>query len=123
MSRKGNRGKGGGGGGGFGGGAPNMQALMKQAQKMQDDAQKVQEEMADKTVEVSAGGEMIKLTMNGKQEIVELSISSEIMEENDVEMLQDLIITAVNDASQKSKAMSEEAMSQVTGGMGGIPGL
>jgi hypothetical protein len=102
---------------------PGMQNVMKQAQKMQTEMAKVQEEMATKTIETTGGGGAIKLTMNGNQEIVSLTIDPEVLEGNDTEMLQDLILATVNDGVKKSKEMMEEAMNSVTGGMPMPPGM
>ena len=96
--------------------------LMKQAQKMQQQMVKVQEELAGKTVEASAGGGMIRVTANGKQEIVSILIEREVVDPEDVEMLQDLISAAVNEALKRSQEMASSEMSKITGGMS-IPGL
>ena len=96
--------------------------LMKQAQKMQQQMVKVQEELAGKTVEASAGGGMIRVTANGKQEIVSIIIEREVVDPEDVEMLQDLISAAVNEALKRSQEMASSEMSKITGGMS-IPGL
>ena len=96
--------------------------LMKQAQKMQQQMVKVQEELAGKTVEASAGGGMIRVTANGKQEIVSILIEPEVVDPEDVEMLQDLISAAVNEALKRSQEMASSEMSKITGGMS-IPGL
>jgi hypothetical protein len=100
----------------------NMGKMMKQAQQLQNKMAKLQEEMADKTVETSAGGGMVKVVANGRQEIVAISIEKEVVDPEDVEMLQDLIVAAVNDALSQSQQMVSEEMSKLTGGMN-IPGL
>lgn len=100
----------------------NMGKMMKQAQQLQNKMEKLQEEMADKTVEASAGGGMVKAVANGRQEIVSISIEKEVVDPDDVEMLQDLITAAVNDALSQSQKMVSEEMSKLTGGMN-IPGL
>lgn len=100
----------------------NMGNMMKQAQQLQDKMMKMQAQMADKTVEASAGGGMVKVVANGQQQIVSISIEKEVVDPEDVEMLQDLIQAAVNDALQKSQEMVSGAMSQLTGGMK-IPGM
>ncbi len=110
-------------GGGFGGGMGNMGNLMKQAQKMQKDMEKMQEELKDKTVEASAGGGAITVVATGKKEIKEISIKPEVVDPDDVEMLQDLILAAVNEALRKADEMSSDQMGKLTGGLGGIPGL
>ena len=96
--------------------------LMKQAQKMQQQMVKMQEELAGKTVEASAGGGMVRVTANGKQEIVSILIEPEVVDPEDVEMLQDLISAAVNEALKRSQEMVSAEMSKITGGMS-IPGL
>jgi DNA-binding YbaB/EbfC family protein len=106
-------------------GIPNMGQLMKQAQQMQAKIAKLQEEMGDMTVEASSGGGMVTVTANGKQEILAVSIEKEVVDPEDVEMLQDLIIAAVNDALTKAKQMVQEEMGKLTKGMNlpGLPGL
>jgi hypothetical protein len=100
----------------------NMGKMMKQAQQLQNKMAKLQEEMADKTVETSAGGGMVKVVANGRQEIVAISIEKEVVDPEDVEMLQDLIVAAVNDALSQSQQMVSEEMSKLTGGMN-LPGM
>lgn len=104
--------------GGFPGGGMNMQSLMKQAQKMQADMQKKQEEVASKEIVTSAGGEAVVVKATGDKVIKEIIIKKEVVDPEDVEMLQDLILTAVNEALNKADAMMQE-------GLGGfnIPGL
>ncbi len=100
----------------------NMGKMMKQAQQLQNKMEKLQEEMADKTVEASAGGGMVKAVANGRQQIVSISIEKEVVDPEDVEMLQDLIVAAVNDALSRSQQMVTEEMNKLTGGMN-IPGM
>jgi len=100
----------------------NMKQLMKQAQQMQNKMAKMQEEMALKTVEASAGGGMVKVVANGKQEVVSIRIEREVVDPEDVEMLQDLILAAVNEALAQSQKMVSSEMSKLTGGLN-IPGL
>ncbi|MBS3758051.1 MAG: YbaB/EbfC family nucleoid-associated protein [Desulfobacterales bacterium] len=100
----------------------NMGKMMKQAQQLQNKMEKLQEEMADKTIEASAGGGMVKAVANGRQQIVSISIEKEVVDPEDVEMLQDLIVAAVNDALSQSQQMVSEEMNKLTGGMN-IPGL
>ncbi|MBW2411587.1 MAG: YbaB/EbfC family nucleoid-associated protein [Deltaproteobacteria bacterium] len=100
----------------------NMASMMKQAQKLQAKMMKLQEEMAEKTVETAAGGGMVKVVANGRQQIVSLSIEKEVVDPDDVEMLQDLVLAAVNDALAKSQEMVTAEMSKLTGGMN-IPGI
>ncbi|MFO7667550.1 MAG: YbaB/EbfC family nucleoid-associated protein [Desulfobacterales bacterium] len=99
-----------------------MGNMMKQAQKLQAGMAKLQEELALRTVEATSGGGMIKVQANGKQQIVSIWIEKEVVDPNDVEMLQDLIIAAVNDALSKSQEMVSQEMSKLTGGIS-IPGL
>jgi len=100
----------------------NMNQMMKQAQKLQAKMVKMQEEVAEKTVEASSGGGMVKVIVNGKQNIVSLKIEKEAVDPEDIEMLEDLVIAAVNDGLNKSQEMVSKAMGQITGGMN-IPGL
>ncbi len=100
----------------------NMKNMMKQAQQLQNKMAKMQEEMAEKTIEASSGGGMIKVVANGKQEILSIHIEKEVVDPEDVEMLQDLILAAVNEALTQSQKMVSEEMSKLTGGMN-IPGL
>ena len=96
--------------------------MMKQAQQLPSKMVKLQEEMASKTVETTAGGGMIKVVVNGKQQLVSIQIEKEVVDPDDVEMLQDLILAAVNDGLIKSQEMVSEEMNKLTGGMN-IPGL
>lgn len=100
----------------------NMKNLMKQAQQLQNKMARMQEEMAEKTIEASAGGGMVKVVANGKQEVVSIHIEKEVVDPEDVEMLQDLILAAVNEALVQSQKMVSDEMSKLTGGMN-IPGL
>ena len=95
---------------------------MKQAQQLQTKMAKMQEEMAEKTIEASSGGGMVKVVANGKQEVVSIHIEKEVVDPEDVEMLQDLILAAVNEALVQSQKMVSDEMSKLTGGMK-IPGL
>ena len=106
-------------------GIPNMGQLMKQAQQMQARMAKIQEELGEKTVEASAGGGMVSVIANGRQEIVSVRIEPEVIDPDDQEMLQDLVIAAVNDALTKAKDMMNEEMGKLTKGLNlpGIPGL
>jgi len=99
-----------------------MGKMMKQAQKLQSKMLKLQEEIADKTVEATSGGGMIKVVANGSQQILSVQIEKEVVDPEDVEMLQDLILAAINDAIAKSQQMVSEEMSKLTGGMD-IPGM
>ncbi len=98
--------------------------MMKQLKKVQDKMNKIQEELATRTVEGSAGGSMVTAVVNGKQELVSLKIEKEVVDPDDIEMLQDLIVAAVNQGIKKSQDMMNEEMSKLTGGLGlNIPGL
>lgn len=107
-----------GGGGGMGG----FGNLMKQAQQMQQRIQKLQAEMADKTTDGSSGGGMVTVVVNGKQELLSIKINKEVVNPDDVEMLQDMVLEATNQALKKSSEMVSEAMSKVTGGLS-VPGM
>ena len=96
--------------------------MMKQAQQLQSKMLKLQEELAEKTVETSSGGGMVKVVASGKQQLVAIQIEQEVVDPDDVEMLQDLILAAVNDALTKAQEMVSGEMSKLTGGMN-IPGL
>ena len=105
--------------GGFGG--PNIQQLMKQAQKMQQQMEKAQEELDAKEYEATSGGGMVTCRINGKREIVSLSIKPEAVDPDDVEMLQDMIIAAVNEALRQGEEAREQTMSAMAPkGMGGM---
>ena len=99
-----------------------MGKMLKQAQKMQSNMMRIQEEMAEKTVEATAGGGMVKVVANGKQQIVSIDIEQEVVDPDDVDMLEDLILAAVNEAINKSQEMVSAEMSKLTGGLN-IPGL
>ena len=105
---------------GFPGGMPggmNMQSMMKQAQAMQQKMQKIQEELAEKEVTATAGGGAVTVTANGKKEISKFEIKPEAVDPDDVEMLEDLIVAAVNEAMRMADEMAQEDMAQVTGGL------
>jgi len=91
--------------------------ILQQAKKMQDQLVKLQAEMGDKTVEAQSGGGMVTCVVNGRQEVVSLKISPEVLEEKDNELLEDLIMAAVNEGLNRSREMVQEEMSKVTGGM------
>jgi len=99
-----------------------MGNMMKQAQKLQAKMLRLQDELAAKTVESTAGGGMVKVVANGKQQIVSIQIEKEVVDPEDVDMLQDLILAAVNDALAQSQEMVSTEMGKLTGGMS-IPGL
>ena len=104
------------------GGINNM---MKQAQKMQAKLAKMQEELADKTVEATAGGGMVSVVVNGKNEVIEIKIEKDVVNPEDIEMLEDLVLAAVNEGLRKSQEMQQQGMGQVTKGLNipGMPGL
>ncbi len=99
-----------------------MKNLMKQAQQMQTKLATLQNELATREVEASSGGGMVTVKVNGKQELLEVSINKECVDPDDVEMLEELVKTAVNQALKESQDMVSNAMSKVTGGLS-IPGL
>lgn len=100
----------------------NMGQLMKQAQQMQERLGKIQEEAASKTVEASAGGGMVKVTVNGAMQVTKIIIAPEVIKSEEAEMLQDLLVAATNEGLRKSKEMMAEEVKGLTGGMG-LPGL
>lgn len=108
---------------GFGGmpGGMNMNNLMKQAQKMQKQMETMQNELENRLLEVTAGGGAVKVVITGKKEIRELTISPDVVDPDDVEMLQDLVISAVNEAIRQADETNNQEMSKITGGMG-LPG-
>ncbi len=113
--------------GGFPGGMPgggNMNQLMKQAQKMQEDMQKAQQELESSEVEYSAGGGMVTCKMNGEHKLLSLTIDPDAVDPEDVEILQDMIVAAVNGANEELEKLTEEKMGRFNmGGMGGLGGF
>jgi DNA-binding YbaB/EbfC family protein len=99
-----------------------LDSIMKQAQKMQKQMVEIQEELANRTVEASVGGGVVTVVANGQQEILSITIDPEVVDPGDIEMLQDLILAAVNEAHRKSQELMTTEMSKLTGGMK-IPGL
>lgn len=99
----------------------SMQKMMKQMQKMQRDMAKLQAELAETNVEGTAGGGVVKVTVNGANEVVSVHLEPEVVDPEEIDMLQDLITAAANDAIQKANKMSEERMAQLTKGVK-IPG-
>ena len=110
--------------GGFRGGMPmggmNQMQMMKQAQKMQQDLLKMQQEMEEKQYEATAGGGVITAVVSGKRELVRVTIDPEAVDPDDVEMLEDLIISAVNEAIRQVEEMYNAEMGRMTGGLGGM---
>ena len=104
------------------GGAQNMNSMMKQVQKMQEDMAALQEELESKEYEVSAGGGMVSVKINGKREVLNIDIKPEIVDPDDIETLSDVIVAAVNEAIKKVDSTSETEMSKITGGIN-VPGL
>jgi DNA-binding YbaB/EbfC family protein len=106
-------------------GMPNMGQIMKQAQKFQSKMAKLQEELGEKTMEASAGGGMVSAVANGKQELISIKIDREVVDPEDIEMLEDLVLAAANDALVRAKEMMNEEMGKLTKGMNipGMPGL
>ncbi|MCA1032980.1 YbaB/EbfC family nucleoid-associated protein [Bacillus timonensis] len=104
------------------GGMGNMQKMMKQMQKMQKDMQKAQEDLSTKTIEGTAGGGMVTVVVNGNKEVVDVAIKPEVVDPDDIEMLQDLVLAATNDALKKMEELTNETMGQFTKGMN-LPGM
>jgi len=100
----------------------NMNNIMKQAKKIQERITKIQEEMEKKTVEASSGGGMVSVVINGKNELLSLKIEKEVVNPEDIDMLQDLIMAAVNEGMRKAQEMVSSEMAKVTGGFN-IPGM
>ena len=100
----------------------NMQGMMKKVQKMQAEMLKMQEELKTRTVETTVGGGALTIVANGKKEIESIKIKPEVLDPDDVEMLQDMIVSGVNEAMRKIDEMTEREMSKITGGMK-LPGM
>ena len=107
---------------GMGGGPSNMQSMLKQAQKMQEDMAAKQEELEAREYDISAGGGVVALRINGKREILSVKLSPEIVDPDDIETLEDLIVAAVNEGIKKVESVSGEEMQKITGSMS-IPGM
>lgn len=101
---------------GFGGGPSNMQGMIKQAQKMQEDMSKMQAELETTEYQATVGGGAVEITANGKKEVLSLKIKPEVVDPEDVEMLEDLIISAVNEVNSKIETDSDQKLSAITGG-------
>ena len=111
--------------GGFPGmGMPgNMNNLMKQAQRMQRQMEEAQKELEEKEVTATAGGGAVEVTVSGKHEVTKIKLSEEVVDPDDIEMLEDLIMAATNEACRKLDEESQSSMAKITGGMGGLGGL
>ena len=107
---------------GMGGCPSNMQAMLKQAQKMQEDMAAMQEELEQREYEVAAGGGVITVKINGKNEVLSVKIDPEAVDPDDVDTLEDLIVAAVNEAIKTVESASTQEMSKITGGMS-LPGM
>jgi DNA-binding YbaB/EbfC family protein len=109
------------------GGRRNVNKMMQQVQKMQEEMQRAQEELARETVTASAGGGAVKATVTGNLELVDLQIDPEVLDPGDVEMLQDMVLAAVNEALTSSQEMASKRLGGITGGLGdmglNMPGL
>ena len=107
--------------GGFpGGGMPgNMGNLMKQAQKMQRQMEEAQKELEEKEVTAAAGGGAVEVTVSGKKEITKVKLSEDVVDPDDIEMLEDLIMAATNEALRQMEEMAQSSMAKITGGLGG----
>ena len=109
--------------GGFPGGMPgNMNNLMKQAQRMQRQMEETTKELETKEYTATSGGGAVSVTVSGKKEVVSVKLSEEVVDPDDIEMLEDLIVAATNEAFRKKAADSSEAMAKLTGGLGGALG-
>lgn len=112
--------------GGMPGGFGDMQKLMKQAQKMQEDAAQLQEDLSNARIEAKAGGGMVTAVVNGHGHLVEIKINPVVVDPEDVEMLEDLIVTATKEATEKAQEAQKEQMESITGALGDLnlpPGL
>lgn len=118
-------GKGRGGNMGFGGGMnmKQIQQLQMKAMKMQKEMEEAQASLDEETVTASAGGGVVEVTVSGKKEVTAVKIDKEAVDPEDVEMLEDLVMAAVNEALRKMEELSQERMSKITGGIGGAGGL
>ena len=107
---------------GVGGGPSNMQAVLKQAQKMQEDMAAKQEELEAREYDISAGGGVVNVKINGKKEILSVKLSPEIVDPDDIETLEDLVVAAVNEAIKKVESTANSEMQSITGnvGLGGM---
>ena len=107
---------------GMGGGPGNMQGMIKQAQKMQEEMEAKQAELDEKEYEVQAGGGAVTVKINGKMEVLSIDMTPEVVDPDDIETLGDILVAAVNEAIKKVSETNNEAMSKITGGLN-VPGL
>jgi len=101
----------------------NIQKMMKEAQKMQERLAQAQQDLAAETVEASAGGGKVTVTVTGSGDITAVKISPDVVDPQDVEMLEDLVLSGVREAQEAARKLQAERMGKVTGGLGGLPGL
>ena len=107
---------------GMGGGPQNMNAMIKQAQKMQEDMEALQAELDEREYDISAGGGVVAVKINGKKEVLSIDIKPEIVDPDDIETLSDILVAAINEAIKRVEDTNSAEMSKVTGGMS-VPGL
>ena len=108
---------------GMGGGPQDMNALMRQAQKMQEDMANKQAELEEREYDISAGGGVVNVKINGKKEILSIALEPEIIDPDDKETLEDILVAAVNEAIKRVEDTNSEEMSKITGGLSGMPGM
>ncbi len=109
---------------GMGGGPSNLNAMIKQAQKMQEDMAALQEDLDNREYDISAGGGVVGVKINGKKEILSIDIKPEIVDPDDIETLSDILVAAVNEAIKRVEDTNSSEMAKITGSMGmGMPGL
>ena len=108
---------------GIGGGPQDMNAIMRQAQKMQEDMAAKQAELEEREYDISAGGGVVNVKINGKKEILSISLEPEIIDPDDKETLEDILVAAVNEAIKRVEDTNNEEMSKITGSLSGIPGI
>ncbi len=108
---------------GMGGGPQNMNTMIRQAQKMQEDMTRIQDELNQREFTASAGGNMVTVTVLGTKEVKSIKIDPEVVSPDDVEMLEDLVLAAVNEAMRTMEEVSQKELEKVTGGLPSMPGL
>ena len=101
----------------------NIQKMMKEAQKMQERLAQAQNDLANESIDVSAGGGKVNVTVNGAGDITAIKISPDVVDPQDVEMLEDLVLSGIREAQDASRKLQADTMGKVTGGLGGLPGL